>query len=184
MHANRINRRQLLLGGAALAVAPAAFHEARAQAAAARYSVEIVVFQQPGLAPPGPAVMSVPRAQAPAGRVDALPPSAWQLGNVEGALRRSGRYRVLGHAAWAADVPANGTRAARLEDLLPAGGGLSGAVAVQRGQYLFVRVELDYAVPDGRIFQLRERRRVKFNERHYFDHPALGAIVVVSPVSA
>jgi hypothetical protein len=100
---------------------------------------------------------------------------------VAGALKRSAGYRLLGHVAWAADVPANGTLAARVEDVLP-GSGLSGTVAVQRGQYLFLRLELDYATPDGRAYRLRERRRVKFNERHYFDHPAIGAIAVVSTV--
>jgi hypothetical protein len=179
MHPTRLTRRDLLLGSAALVAVPATFDSAQAQAAA-RYSVEIVVFQQPGLAPPAASVMTVPRAQSPAGRVDVLPSTEWQLGNVAGGLKRSAGYRVLGHAAWAASVPANGTLAARVEDVLPASG-LSGAVAVQRGQYLFLRVELDYATPDGRVYQLRERRRVKFNERHYLDHPALGVIAVVSP---
>lgn len=179
MHPTRLTRRDLLLGSAALLAVPAAFDTARAQATA-RYTVEIVVFQQPGVAPPAASVMTVPRAQAPAGRVDVLPSSEWQLANVEGGLRRSAGYRVLGHAAWAANVPANGTLAARIEDVLP-GSGLSGSVAVQRGQYLFLRVELDYATPEGRVYQLRERRRVKFNERHYFDHPALGVVAVVSP---
>jgi hypothetical protein len=179
MHPTRLTRRDLLLGGAALVAVPAALETARAQATA-RYSVEVVVFQQPGLAPPAATVMTMPLAQAPAGRVDVLPSSAWQLGNVEGGLRRSAGYRVLGHAAWVATVPANGTLAARIEEVLP-GSGLSGAVAVQRGQFLFLRLELDYATPDGRVYQLRERRRVKFNERHYFDHPALGVVAVVSP---
>lgn len=182
MHPTRLTRRDLLLGSAALVAVPAAFGPALAQTAA-RYSVEIVVFRQPGLAPPAAAVMTVPRAQAPAGRVDVLPASEWQLGNVEGGLKRSAGYRVLGHAAWAAAVPANGALTARVEDVLP-GSGLSGAVVVQRGQYLFLRVELDYATPEGRVYQLRERRRVKFNERHYFDHPAIGVIAVVSPAVA
>lgn len=179
MYPTRLTRRDLLLGGAALVAAPAILVPARAQATA-RYTVEILVFQQLGLAPPAATAMAVPPAQAPAGRVTLLPAAEWQLGNLEGGLRRSAGYRVLGHAAWAADVPANGTLAARVEEVLP-NSGLSGAVAVQRGQYLFLRVELDYAAPDGRVYQLRERRRVKFNERHYFDHPALGAIAVVSP---
>jgi hypothetical protein len=181
MHPTRPTRRDLLLGAAALVAAPAAFRTAHAQATA-RYSVEIVVFQQPGLAPPAASVTSAPRAQAPSGRVEPLPSAEWQLGNVAGALKRSAGYRVLGHGAWAANVPANGTMSANVAELLP-GSGLSGAVAVQRGQFLFLRVELDYAAPEGRVYQLRERRRVKFNERHYFDHPALGVVAVVSPAA-
>ncbi len=175
MDAPRYTRRALLAGAAAVAAAPAAFAQSTA-----RYVVELVVFRQPGAEPPAATVMTTPRAAGPAGRVELLPEAEWQLANVDGGLKRSGRYRVLGHAAWAANVPANGAVSARIEDMLP-GSGLSGVVAVQRGQYLFLRVDLDYATPDGRVFQLRERRRVKFTERHYFDHPALGAIAVVSP---
>lgn len=179
MKPSRVTRRELLFGTAALVAAPAVVVPAGAQGAA-RYSVEILVFQQPGSAPPAASVMTVPRAQAPAGRVEVLPASEWQLGTLQGGLKRSAGYRVLGHGAWSATVPANGSLAARIEEVLP-GSPLSGAVTVQRGQYLFLRVELDFATPEGRVYQLRERRRIKFNERHYFDHPAIGVIAVVSP---
>jgi hypothetical protein len=182
MERPRLSRRALLAGATALAGAsfvPPWVRSAAAQAALARYAVEIVVFRQPGLAPPAPTVMGAPRASAPPGRIEPLPQAAWQLANVDGGLRRSSRYHLLGHAAWIALVPPNGTTAARVEDVLP-DAGLSGAVVVQRGQYLFLRVELDYATPDGKVYQLRERRRIKFNERHYFDHPALGVVALVT----
>jgi hypothetical protein len=173
----RYTRRDLLIGAAALAIPPAALAQSTA-----RYAVELLVFRQPGTPPPAPTAMTIPRASAPAGRVERLPPDAWQLQSLAGGLRRSAGYRVLGHGAWIATVPANGSLAAPVEEVLPAAG-LTGAVTVQRGQFLFLRVELDYATPEGRIYQLRERRRVKFNERHYFDHPAIGAIAVVSTLA-
>lgn len=170
-----ITRRSLLLGAGAALLAPAA------QAQSARYFVEIVVFRQPEPTPP--AVTTLPKVAVQPGRVEALPSSSFTLANIEGGLRRGAGYKVLAHAAWSATVSAYGSTAARIEDLQP-DPALTGAVTVQRGQYLFVRVDLDYATPDGGVFQLRERRRVKFNERHYFDHPAIGAIVVVSPTRA
>lgn len=172
-----LTRRSLLLGAGAALLAPAA------GAQAARYFVEVIVFRQPGALPPAPTVMTLPKVAVQPGRIDALPSSSWTLANLDGGLRRGAGYKVLAHAAWTATVSAYGSTAARLEDLQP-DPALTGAVTVQRGQYLFVRVDVDYATPDGGIYQLRERRRVKFNERHYFDHPAIGAIAVVSPTRA
>lgn len=173
-----LTRRALLLGTAAALVAPLAHAQSTA-----RYVVEVIVFRQPGTPPPGATVMAMPKVNVVPGRIEPLPAAEFQLANLDGGLRRSSGYRVLAHAAWAATVPANGAAAARLEDLV-ADSAVTGAVTVQRGQYLFLRVDLDYAMPDGRVYQLRERRRVKFNERHYFDHPAIGAIAVVSPTKA
>lgn len=173
-----LTRRTLLLGAGAALVAPAAYAQS-----AARYVVELIVFRQAGTPPPAATVMTMPKVAVQSGRIEVLPQTEWQLANLDGGLRRSSGYRVLAHAAWAATVSAYGTTAARLEDL-QGDEALTGAVTVQRGQYLFLRVDLDYVTPDGGIYQLRERRRVKFNERHYFDHPAIGAIAVVSPTRA
>jgi hypothetical protein len=169
-----LKRRDLLLAALGTAVAPAAL------AQSARFAVEAIVFRQPG-APAAPTAGEPARDAVPTGRVAPLPRDAWQLGNLQGGLQRAAGYRVLAHGAWSADVPANGSVAARVDDVLPASG-LSGTIAVQRGQYLFVRLDLDYAPVEGGVIRMRERRRVKFNERHYFDHPALGVIAVVSPL--
>lgn len=181
MDRTRLSRRDLLLGTAALAVgAPAAAQSP----AGAKYSVEVIVFRQPGNAPPAPTVMTLPQAASTtSGRVTPLAPADWQLGNLDAGLRRRSGYAVLGHAAWLATVAPNGSVTARLDDLV-AGGSVSGAVTVQRGQYLFLRVDVNYATPEGGVHQLRERRRIRFNEKHYFDHPAIGMIAVVSPTGA
>ena len=81
----------------------------------------------------------------------------------------------------AAIVPPNGRTTAQLEDLLPPGTGLAGAVSLQRGQYLFLGVDVDFVAAEGPRYSLRERRRVKFNERHYFDTAAIGVIAEVRP---
>ncbi len=174
-----LTRRAFLAGLAASASVRSL--AADAPAGSARYLVEILVFRQPGAPPqPMPAaplgiVTTIP------GRVELLPESAWQLGNAEQALARRGDYPVLAHAAWAAIVPPNGRTTAKLEDVLKPETPLAGSVAVQRGQYLFLGLDIDYTAAPGVVYPLREKRRVKFGDRHYFDHPAFGVVAQVTP---
>ena len=68
--------------------------------------------------------------------------------------------------------------------------GLSGLVTLERGTYLHLGMSLSYtpanppsglgAAP-GTAFMLEENRRVRLNERHFYDHPAFGVIAVVTP---
>jgi hypothetical protein len=53
-------------------------------------------------------------------------------------------------------------------------------VALQRSQYLFLGVDIDYQAAPGTTYGLREKRRIKFGERHYFDHPAFGVVAQVT----
>jgi hypothetical protein len=179
MRSRTVTRREALVGLAALAGAPAAFGQATAPPGSARYLVELIAFRQPGALPK--AMPAAPPALAAAlpGRVTALAESDLQLVSVATALTRRG-YALLAHTAWAAIVPANGRTTAQLEELLPPNTAVSGAVALQRSQYLFLGVEVDYQAEDGLTFGLREKRRIKFGERHYFDHPAFGVIAQVT----
>jgi hypothetical protein len=184
MRSPRVNRRDLLLGLAALAASTGARAQPRPHAApsgSARYLVEIILFRQPG--PPPAAVRAAPLPQVATitGRVELLPDTEWQLGSLEAGLRRRGGFQVLAHTAWAAIVPPNGRTTAQLEDVLPAGTGLAGTVALQRSQYLFLGVDVDFVAPEGPTYALRERRLIKFNERHYFDSAAIGVIAEVRP---
>lgn len=175
----RLTRRTLILGLTAAAVLPQAWSEARADSA--RFQIEMLVFRQPGPAPRATPVPVRPGASTSPGRIEVLGGDGrWLLGGAREALARRG-YATLGHAAWMATVPSNGRTTARLEDVLKAGSPLAGTIALQRSQYLFLGVDIDYVGGSDAVYAVRERRRVKFGERHYFDHPAYGAIVVVSP---
>ena len=173
-----LTRRAFLAGLAACASLPSL--AAEAPAGSARYLVEMLVFRQPGTLPPPLPVAPLAIVTTIPGRVELLPESAWQLSGAGEALTRRGGYELLAHAAWAAIVPANGRTTARLEDLLPAGTPLAGSIALQRSQYLFLGVEVDYQAAPGATFGLREKRRIKFGERHYFDHPAFGVVAQVT----
>ena len=172
-----LSRRAFLAGLAATAAAPSL--AAEAPPGSARYLVEILVFRQPGPPPTPMPVAALPVVTSIPGRVEVLPESAWQLTTAEQALARQGAYALLGHAAWAAIVPPNGRTTARLEEVLKDGTPLAGSVAVQRSQYLFLGVDVDYLAAPGVTYGIREKRRVKFGERHYFDHPAFGLIAQV-----
>jgi len=123
--------------------------------------------------------------------VAALPPTAWQLGELESRLRASGAYVPVAHAAWSQTASSWGTRAGfavqRLGLDVP---GLSGSVFLERGQFLHLGMTLTYAMPTPPAglgaaadtpFTINESRRVRFYERNYFDHPAFGVIALVTP---
>ncbi|HUO94856.1 MAG TPA: CsiV family protein [Steroidobacteraceae bacterium] len=174
-----LTRREFLTALAAAAATPSL--AAEAPAGTARYLVEMLVFRQPGPAPVAMPVAPLPIITPIPGRIETLPESAWQLTGFEQAILRHGDYPVLAHTAWAALVPPNGRTTARLEDVLKEGAPLAGSVGLQRGQYLFLGVDVDYLAEPGISYGLREKRRVKFGERHYFDHPAFGVIAQVVP---
>jgi hypothetical protein len=120
-------------------------------------------------------------AQTLAGRVEPLGPDQYQLGAAKDALVRKGGFKILNHLVWAAIVPPNGRTTTHLGDLINDDSSpLLGSLAIQRSQYLFMGVELDYTTA-GRTYGLREKRRLKFGERHYFDHPAFGVIAQITP---
>lgn len=178
---SRLSRRGFLGSLAASALWPAAALSApEAPPGSARYVVEILVFRQPGTPPPPQPVAALPTVTTLPGRVEPLPETAWQLASAGETLPRRG-YPLLAHAAWLAIVPPNGRTTAKLEDVLPPGTGLAGDVAVQRSQYLFLGLDVDWTPTAGTTYGLRERRRIKFGEHHYFDHPAFGVVAQVVP---
>lgn len=180
-----LTRRELLTALAASLGAPWAFAETPnpppPPPGTARYLVEVLAFRLPGAAPKAYPVPAVTAAQTLPGRTERVGADQYQLTAAKDALARKGHCKILTHLAWAALVPPNGRTTAHLEDLgdddtAP----ITGTVAVQRSQTLFLGLELDYAA-GGQSYGLREKRRIKFGERHYFDHPAFGVLVAVTP---
>lgn len=161
-----------------------------AAASGNRYRVEIIVFRAPTpasgenwSAPPEGRGFEHGNTSGPAPQVLAtLDADKLQMGGMANRLRSSG-YRVLAHAGWiqsATNWPAHiGI------DLSAAGINtpeLSGQIFVERGTLLHFGVDLGYN--GNPAYRLRELRRIKFNEKQYFDHPGMGVIALVSPVGA
>ncbi len=52
---------------------------------------------------------------------------------------------------------------------------ISGWIKVYANQLLYVNLDLDF---NG--YRLNEKRRIKLNEKHFFDHPKFGVLIQVS----
>ena len=104
-----------------------------------------------------------------------------KLGGARDRLARGG-YRVLVHTGWVQTAGSWGSRSGlpldRLGIRVP---GLSGSFMLERGSLLHLGMNLRYSGDGGPSAQINEIRRIRFNERNYYDHPSLGVIAVVTP---
>lgn len=176
-----------LLSGLLLAAAPAARAEGTGL-----YAVEIVVFrvvnpvanEDLSAVPPGRGFGNESTRGGTPQVVRLLTPAEYRLGGVEAALRTSGTWRPVAHAAWIQSAANWGTHIGiPVSDLGISAPGLSGSVYLERATYLHLGFDLTLNA-GGVAYTIKEMRSIKFNERQYFDHPGFGVIAVVSPVNA
>ncbi|MEJ2516010.1 MAG: CsiV family protein [Gammaproteobacteria bacterium] len=196
-----MNRFAACLGMLLLATAPAVL----AQDTGRRYQVEIVIFEQ---SPPTSELLVRPEAPAAGSEADVSEPvltepaptpeprtslPEWLEGpavspEMEGVVRKlaSGGYPVLWHQAWTQPANRLGSEQPVPLALLAAVGqgearpGLSGEVTLSAGTYLHLGLDLEFLAGPGTTYELSQQRRVKIGEMHYFDHPRLGAIALVT----
>jgi len=119
-----------------------------------------------------------------------LPESEFQLDGIASRLRASGRYEPVAHIAWTQTAsPWNKPIEIPLQSVGLNAEGITGTVALERGVYLHLVLNLRYAMSDppagleaapGTVFVLDESHRVRLKERNYFDHPAFGVIALVT----
>jgi Peptidoglycan-binding protein, CsiV len=143
-----------------------------------------------GAAPPNQSFTSTPDTIRP------LNPAQFQLSGTETTLRRNSIYVPLAHFGFrlVAGEREAGT-AVRIEPMVDAASGLSGAVTLERGRFLHLALDLTYttadppakllaagAQPGPLTFQMHQDRRMRLFERHYFDHPAFGVVAIITPV--
>jgi hypothetical protein len=103
------------------------------------------------------------------------------LGGVARRLNTGG-YRLLWHQAWV-QRPQRGA-GIDLAALATLGQGtalpeLSGEIGLNSRRFLHLGLDLELAPADGAPDELRQRRRIRLGEEHYFDHPRIGAIAVI-----
>jgi len=117
----------------------------------------------------------------------ALPPAKFKLQAIADTLKRSRNYQPLAHFGWTQPgYPRDDAKYLPINSLVPAGSGLVGQVALSRGRYLHLTLDLVYDAPGAggeptQRFVLRQSRRMRSNERHYLDSPRFGVIAIVTP---
>lgn len=108
------------------------------------------------------------------------------------ALSGNRLYQPLLHVSWLQLVSQNSISPA--VKLQSPDGRVNGFVRVQRGHLLHLLVDMEYRpeqidsvtnLPKQRplIFHLKEKRRMKYREIHYLDHPKFGIIATLKPVN-
>ena len=123
--------------------------------------------------------------------VRALDSSELQLNDVVARLRAGGVYPLVAHVGWVQNASPWGRKASMsLQQLGIEVPGLTGAVVLERGEFLHLGLALDLAVANppaglsaapGTVFALRDNHRIKLYERNYYDSPAFGVIAQVTP---
>jgi len=161
-----------------------------------RYTVEVVVFSQPAV----DETEGEDQREAPATSPTPLPPGlTWplrapdtdQLGYprlpaADESLARATRriddapgFRVLWHAGWRQPGLAEGESQRVAVPTIESMPGLDGFIQVYRERFVHARVELRQRVDADTHWRLSQARRLRGDDPHYFDHPALGVIIRV-----
>ncbi len=155
-------------------------------ARASDYLIEAIVFKWKA----GPAVEETFSTQAGEESVPAAPratpnnlvqqvrPSL--LVNAANGIQSAGSVDVLEHIGWT-QSRAGQSGSPQIDMGAAAGSNLTGWIRLYSNTYLFAEIDLALRDETGELIRLKQRRRVKFNEVHYFDHPKFGVIVTISP---
>ena len=205
----RLGARQRKLGVAVLLAALMSVGSAVAQQAAPvqSYDVELLIFRNLGgretpenwgteasaaaqrLDIPddesSSALADLPTVAAPTVTFPVLPAAKMKLTAIEDTMRRSRGYQPVAHIGWTQPGFArNSAKFLSVSSLVPGSSGLQGQIALSRGRYLHLTLDLvldSTASGDGQRYVLRQTRRMRSNERHYIDSPKFGVIAVITP---
>lgn len=103
-----------------------------------------------------------------------------KLAGAAAELAKDGGVRVLAHRTWTQGSEEKKTaKPARIHTDV-----LDGTVQFYVSRFLHADVNLqlrDAAMPE-QAYRIVERRRVKSQEIHYFDHPHFGVLLLVTPI--
>ena len=206
----RLGARQRMLGVAVVLAALMSVGSAVAQQAAPvqSYDVELLIFRNLGgretqeswgteaasaaqrLDIPDEEATAPPETPlvAPTVTFPALPSAKMKLTAIEDTMRRSRAYQPVAHIGWTQPGFArNSAKYLSVASLVPGSSGLQGQIALSRGRYLHLTLDLvldSTASGDGQRYVLRQTRRMRSNERHYIDSPKFGVIAVITPSGA
>jgi len=166
------------------------------------YDVEIIIFtyRHPGSGGEQLRMRSQEQTASPgfynSSQIRKLPVDAYRLNGISNGLRQSSAYAVVLHRAWRQPAHNNADALGFPVHSVTENGSInvSGSVRLIRERFLHLETDL-FMVPAGSrsagmepdslqsspVFELREKRRIKSNTVHYFDHPRFGMIATVTP---
>ena len=130
--------------------------------------------------------IETPAPTAPTVSFPPLPAAKMKLTAIEDTMRRSRVYQPLAHIGWTQPGFArNAAKFLSVDSLVPASSGLQGQIALSRGRYLHLTLDLvlDSQGESPHGYVLRQTRRMRSSERHYIDSPKFGVIAVITPAS-
>jgi len=115
-----------------------------------------------------------------------LATTQYKLNSVEETIRKSRSYLPVAHFGWTQPgMPIDHAPSYPLQNFLPGflpdNISITGQASLARGHYLHLLLDITYQAPDGQRYVIREQRRMRSNEKHYFDHPYFGVIVQITP---
>lgn len=148
-------------------------------AAAAAYTVEMIIFERPGgganeFWPEDP---GAPDRGAALGELPSRSGLPKQLGPAAYTLDRRG-VNVTHHLVWQQTPRGRNSKTWYWLD----GARVSGLVRVSRGRFL--HLDTDLLLADATPVRIRLHRRMRSDELHYVDHPRLGILIQARPVAA
>ena len=96
------------------------------------------------------------------------------------------RYEIIAAGSWHQPLPAREApqplvvQVGTMDDMrrYP----LEGLVSVTLGRFVHLRILFEYRLADAGIALVSEQRRMRSDEPHYLDHPAIGVLARVDPV--
>lgn len=197
-----------LLAAALLCVGPAGAQQAPAQPGLQSYDVELLIFrnlssketpeswgveastdaaQKMAIPDDETGTGETPAPTAPTTSFPSLPSSKMKLTAIEETMRRSRAYQPVAHIGWTQPGFArNAAKYLSVSTLVPASSGLQGQIALSRGRYLHLTLDLvlDSQGDSTQRYVLRQTRRMRSNERHYIDSPKFGVIALITPTGS
>lgn len=145
-----------------------------ATSAAKDYRVEVIVFAQTAAHTAYESTHYQPVAEANS-VASTWPIEPEMLLDEASRIDNSTDYRLLAHYAWGQEALPSSEAAVFLLPPADFSQPLSGWIKVYASHLLFANLDLDYGG-----YRMSEKRRLKLNENHYFDHPRFGILLRVS----
>ena len=106
-----------------------------------------------------------------------------RLEGVAKRISRSSKYKLLMHTGWLQSVkPRDEAVGVRLTKTI-GDNRLDGIVKISVERYLHVNIDLLYQKGSGdfKSYKMKSKRRIRSKEIHYFDHPLVSVLVLVTP---